>query len=433
MPSSRGVIDYLYGLEKHGIKPGLDRVRTLLETLGSPQDSFRSIHVAGTNGKGSVCAMTASVLREAGLKTGLYTSPHLSKFNERISVSGKTITGKELVDAAVEVKAASEKAGLTELTFFEFTTAMAFLYFRRKKVDFAVIETGMGGRLDATNLVLPMVSVITNIDFDHTAWLGSTIKEIASEKAGIIKPGVPVVTGVEQKEALRVIQAKAKEEASPIYLMGKDFHAGADDRGHLAYSGISGPLTGVNISLHGPHQMKNAAISLAAIELLRAREVNIPEKAIRSGLRSASWPGRFEILSKRPLIVLDGAHNPSGALTLKAALGSLKKKRLILVVGIMSDKEIDGILKELVPSSDILIATAPAGERAADPGVIMEAASKYASLTMSAPTVKEACKKALSLAQKSDCVCVAGSLFTVGEARDFLLKSLARSKSSTCK
>lgn len=433
MPSSEGVIDYLYGLERHGIKPGLERAQALLLALGNPQDSFKSIHVAGTNGKGSVCAMTASVLGEAGFKTGLYTSPHLSKFNERITVSGRAITGKELVETATEVKAASEKAGLQEATFFEFTTAMAFLYFRKKKVDFAVVETGMGGRLDATNMVRPMVSVITNIDLDHTDWLGSTIRQIAAEKAGIIKQGAPLVAGVAQIEALSVIRAKAKEAQSALYLMDRDFHASLDKKGSLDYSGISGGLTGLKLALYGPHQVKNAALALAAIELMRAQGVDINEKAIRAGLKKASWPGRFEILSRKPLIVLDGAHNPAGAAALKNALSGLKKKRLILVAGIMSDKEIDGILKELVPSCDLVIATAPSGERSAKPGVIMEAASKYGKPVTGAKTVREACKKALSIASPNDCVCVAGSLFTVGEARDFLLKSLAGKKSSACK
>jgi len=212
MPSGKGIIDYLYGLERHGIKPGLERIRALLSVLGNPQGSFRSIHVAGTNGKGSVCSMAASVLIDAGFRTGLYTSPHLVKFNERISVSGKTISEKELIEAAREVKAASKKAGVSgTITFFEFTTAMAFLHFRKKKVEFAVVETGMGGRLDATNLAAPMVSVITNIALDHTAWLGSAIKEIAGEKAGIIKPGVPVITGAAQRTALSVIKATAKK------------------------------------------------------------------------------------------------------------------------------------------------------------------------------------------------------------------------------
>lgn len=432
MPSGEGIIDFLYGLERHGIKPGLERVHSLLAALGNPQDSFRSIHVAGTNGKGSVCSMAASILNEAGFKTGLYTSPHLVKFNERISISGKNISENELIKAAREVKAASEKAGVSgTITFFEFTTAMAFLHFRKKKVEFAVVETGMGGRLDATNLTIPAVSVITNIALDHTAWLGSTIKEIAGEKAGIIKPGVPVVTGA-ALSALSVIKAAAKKAPSPVYVMGRDFHA-EGECASFSYSGLSGGLTGVKLSLNGGHQVQNAALAIAAIEVLRAQGVNITGLAIRKGLNDARWPGRFEILSRRPLVVLDGAHNPNGAASLKNALSSLKKKRLMLVIGIMSDKDMDGILKELVPASDLVIATKPKGERSATLPALIQAASRYGKPVNSVKSVKDACKKALSLASPTDCVCVSGSLFTVGEARRYLLRALARKTALPCK
>jgi len=433
MASHKGVIEFLYSLEKHGIKPGLERIGALLASLGNPQDSFRSMHVAGTNGKGSVCAMTASILNEAGVRTGLYTSPHLSKFNERITVSGKPITDKELVEAASITRAAASKAGLAEITFFEFTTAMAFVHFREKLVEFAVIETGMGGRLDATNLAVPMVSVITNIDLDHTAWLGRTIREIAFEKAGIIKPGAPVITGVEQKQALSVIRSKAKEAASPVYLMGEDFHARRSEKGLVTYSGISGGLEGIKAGLQGAHQTKNAALALAAVEVLRKGGLDIKESAIRAGMRKTRWPGRFETLSGRPLVILDGAHNPAGARALKEALEGVKRKRLILVIGMMSDKEMDGILKELVPSSSLVIATAPRGERAARPDEIMELAAEYKKPVIAVPTVKDACKRALSEASPSDCVCISGSLFTVGEAREYLTRSLARKKGRPCK
>lgn len=423
MPSSKGIIEYLYGLERHGIKPGLERTSALLCSLGNPQSSFRSIHVAGTNGKGSVSAMTASVLGEAGFKTGLYTSPHLSKFNERITVSGKNISDKELVEAAAEVKAAVARSRVTGVTFFEFTTAMAFLHFKKKKVEFAVVETGMGGRLDATNLLAPLVSVITNIALDHTDWLGSTIKEIAAEKAGIIKPGVPVVTGERAKAALSVIRAAAKKASSTVYVMRSDFQAEGESTS-FSYSGLFGGLTGLKLKLRGSHQVRNAALALAAVEVLQSQGVVIKEKSIRKGLREASWPGRFEIMSRRPLVVLDGAHNPSGAAALKEALSSLNKKRLILVIGMMSDKDMDGILKELVPCSDLVIAAQPAGERSATVGSVGRAASRYGKPVTGTAPVKDACRKALSLASPSDCVCVTGSLFTVAEAREYLLKAL---------
>jgi dihydrofolate synthase/folylpolyglutamate synthase len=433
MPSpGKSIIDYLYGLERHGIKPGLERISALLSVLGNPQNSFRSIHVAGTNGKGSVCSMTASILKEAGFQTGLYTSPHLIKFNERIAVSGKTISERELIEAAREVKAASKRARLTDITFFEFTTAMAFLHFKRKKAEFAVVETGMGGRLDATNLVLPMVSVITNIALDHTDWLGSTIKEIAAEKAGIIKPGVPVITGERARTGLSVIRTAAKKAASSVYVMGRDFHA-EGECASFSYSGLYGGLMGLKLRLSGGHQVRNASLALAAVETLRAQGVSVHERAIRKGLREASWPGRFEVISKRPLIVLDGAHNAAGAASLKEALSTLKKKRLILVIGIMSDKDIDGIMKELVPDSDLVITTRPLGERSATLPALMNAAYKYGKPVGGVESVKDACKKALSLASPADCVCVTGSLFTVGEARAYLLRALAGKTALPCK
>lgn len=423
MPSGKPVIEYLYGLESRGIRPGLERVGALLAALGNPQDSFRSVHVAGTNGKGSVCSLAASILIEAGHKTGLYTSPHLSKFNERISVNRRIITGRELAEAASEVRRAVRGARIEEITFFEFTTAMAFLHFRKKKVSVAVVETGMGGRFDATNLVSPLVSVITNIALDHTEWLGRTVKEVASEKAGIIKPGVPVVTGQRPGAALSVLRSAARDNSSPLYVMGKDFRAEGDPAS-FSYSGLSGGLPGLRVALRGPHQVNNAAIALAAMEILRARGVDISAKAVKAGLKSVLWPGRFEILSRSPLVILDGAHNPAGAAVLREAISALRKKRLILVIGMMSDKDMEGILKELVPSSDLVIATRPAGERSASVESVLKAASKYGKPVAGIEPVREACKKALFLASPSDCVLVSGSLFTVGEARRYLLSAL---------
>lgn len=424
MAGKNSIIDYLYGLERHGIKPGLERVSALLDALGGPQKSFRAVHVAGTNGKGSVAAMTASILTAAGYKTGLYTSPHLSRFNERITISGRKITDSELYRAAKEVRKALMRAGIEGITFFEFTTAMAFLHFREKKVDLAVVETGMGGRLDATNLVVPHVCVITNIGLDHTAWLGSTIKEIAAEKAGIIKPGAPVVTGETKARALSVIKAAARKASSPLYVSGRDFHAKGSS-GSFDYSGLSGGLCKLKTSLFGAHQVQNAACALAAIEALRSNGILITEAAVRKGLRQASWPGRFEILSRRPIVILDGAHNPAGAKALKETLSSVRRRRLILVAGIMSDKDFGAILRELAPISDEVIVTRPRGERSASLPELEKAAAAYNRNVLGIESVKAACKKALSVALPGDAVCVTGSLFTVAEAREYLIRRLS--------
>lgn len=420
MASTKGILEYLLSLERHGIKPGLGRVAALCRALGDPHSSFRSVHIAGTNGKGSVAAMTASVLSAAGLRTGLYTSPHLSRFNERISVSGRPITGRELEAAACEVRAALQKTGTGGVTFFEFTTAMAFLHFRKKLVDIAVVETGMGGRLDATNVVTPLVSVITNVGLDHAEWLGRTVKEIAFEKAGIIKPGVPVVTGETGRPALSVIRAAAKKASSPLFAIGRDFHA-QQKAGSFSYSGLSGGLSGLMTTLHGPHQAKNAACALAAIELLRSAGVAVSAAAIRKGLKETRWPGRFETVSRRPLVILDCAHNPPGAKALAEALSGVKRRRLILVAGIMADKDIGGIFRELAPLCDEVIVTRPAGERAASLQVLVKAASRHGRPVSGVESVKEACKRAIKAASHGDAVCVTGSIFTVAEAREYLL------------
>jgi len=423
MPSSlNSTLKYLYGLERHGIKPGLKRITRLLELLGDPQLKYPVVHVAGTNGKGSTSAMLASVLKEAGFTTGLYTSPHLVKFNERIQVSGKKITGPELSEAVRIVRKAAAKMPGAPITFFEFTTAMAFVHFSLSKADIAVIETGMGGRFDATNAVEPDVSVITNVNIDHTQYLGNKLAEIAREKAGIIKPGRPVITGERKREALSVIRKKAKECSSSLYVLGKEFKVHGKPAS-LSYSGLELGLKGLRLSLSGAHQAMNAGLALAAIEALRQRGFHIPVGAIRSGLRKAAWPGRFETISKRPLVILDGAHNPAGARTLAAALKELSYKRLVLVLGIMADKEIDAILKELLPLCDEAIATAPRMERSADAGVLADRIRAFGKPAIEARRVKDACEEALSRAGKADCVCVTGSLFTVGEARAWLLKS----------
>ncbi|WKZ32255.1 MAG: folylpolyglutamate synthase/dihydrofolate synthase family protein [Thermodesulfobacteriota bacterium] len=414
---------FLYGLEKHGIKPGLGRINKIVSLLGGPQKSFPVVHVAGTNGKGSTSAIIASILQEAGLRTGLYTSPHLEKFNERIRVSGKMITGPELIRAVKAVRSAARKmAGSSPLTFFEFTTAMAFLHFREKKVDMAVIETGMGGRFDATNVVTPEVSVITNIGMDHTRFLGKSLEDIAFEKAGIIKPGTPVVTGEGRKGPLSVIRKTAKRLSAPLHVIDKDFSATGGPRS-FAYDGVNSRLVSLKLGLLGPHQVRNAACALAAIEVLRGKGFEIPAKAAREGLKKAAWPGRFEIISRRPLVVLDGAHNPAGARTLALALEGLGKKP-VLVLGVMADKDMDGILREILPSCGTVIATSPRNERSENAFALAEKIKRLGKDAVARESVKEAVKEAVLRAGTHGAVCVTGSLFTVGEARGYLRRAV---------
>ncbi|MDP2690743.1 MAG: Mur ligase family protein, partial [Deltaproteobacteria bacterium] len=308
-PSIKDTLEYLYSLQSSGIKPGLRRVKALLKALHYPQKNFPSIHIAGTNGKGSTAAMMEAALIKAGFRTGLYTSPHLVRFNERIRISGRPVSDRAVAGAAAAVREAlrSLKGEEARPSFFEFTTAMAFLLFRDKKVDIAVIETGMGGRWDATNTVAPLVTVITNIGKEHTEYLGATIAEIASEKAGIIKPGVPAVTAEEKPAALKAIKAAAGKARSPLYILGRDFSVTADEKGPVSYTGMGKSLSGLRLGLLGPFQRRNAACALAALEIIADAGFATPDRAIRAGFGKPDWPGRVEVLSPpgRPLVLLD--------------------------------------------------------------------------------------------------------------------------------
>ncbi len=429
MPSYKNILKYLYGLQRHGIRPGLERIASLLSNLGDPQRAYQSIHVAGTNGKGSTSAMLESILIEAGLSIGLYTSPHLVRFSERIRVNGTLIPDRDVIRVASIVKKASE--GLKdEPTFFEFTTAMAFVYFKEKKVDLAVLEAGMGGRLDATNVVTPLVSVITNVGLDHMEYLGDDIRKIAREKAGIIKKNIPVVTACEEPGAIREITLSSRKKGSPLHILKKDFrtkdtpamHRGRNPRDAFDYHGIRKNISGLELNLKGRHQCKNAACAIAALEIIASAGVAVSEGAVRKGLKKVLWPARVEVIKKKPLLILDAAHNPAGARTLREALLGLRFKRLLLVLGIMADKDIDGILKELAPMAEIVFLTVPRTERAAGPDILLEKLAPYNKKAVTVSSVARACDEALSEAKGADAVCVTGSIFTVGEAKKYLEK-----------
>ncbi len=428
MPSYDNILKYLFSLHRHGIRPGLGPISALLSILGDPQNAYPSVHIGGTNGKGSTSAMFESAVREAGVTVGLYTSPHLVRFNERIRVNGALISDSDVIKAASIVKRACQGLG-EDPTFFEFTTAMAFVYFREKRIDFAVLETGMGGRLDATNVVTPLVSVITNVGLDHMEYLGDSIRDIAREKAGIIKKNVPVVTACEDVVALREIKRESQKKGSPLYVLDKDFRtrdssARPGRKDAFDYIGIKKNITGLELNLKGMHQRKNAACALAALEIVSSAGIAVPEIAVRKGLKKTLWPARVEVLGKRPLLIIDAAHNPSGARTLKEALEGFKYRRLILVLGIMADKDIDGILKELAPSADSVILTTPRTERAAGLDDLLERLAPYNKKAMTVSSVARACGVALKEAGAGDAVCIAGSIFTAGEARKYLEKRL---------
>jgi dihydrofolate synthase/folylpolyglutamate synthase len=312
MPSYRNTLRYLYGIEKFGIKPGLSRIEALLHALGDPHKEYPSVLVGGTNGKGSTAAILASVANETGLKAGLYTSPHLIRFNERIRVGESEITDREVVRLADKVMSAMEQGKeCGRASFFEVTTAMAFQYFREKRVDLAVLEVGMGGSLDATNVVVPLVSIITNIGLDHQRFLGTNIEEIAIEKAGIIKESSPVVSCMEEGRITRLIEDIARQRGAKLYLFGRDFRV-EPSGSFFDYLGNKRSFKGVSLNLRGQHQYKNASCAIMALDLLEERGFNISDSAVRNGLRKVRWPGRFEVVRKDPTVVLDCAHNPSG-------------------------------------------------------------------------------------------------------------------------
>lgn len=415
----------LYALQRLGVKPGLGRIRKLLAALGDPHRAYPSIHVAGTNGKGSTSAILHSILSRR-YSTGLYTSPHLRRFNERIRVNGALIKDSEVVRGAERVEAAAKKAGVRGLTFFEFTTAMAFLHFRDSGVEAAVLETGMGGRWDATNIGEPIVSVITNIGLDHAEFLGPDISSVASEKAGIIKRSVPVVTGADKRDALRVIRAAAKEKDSPLFVLGTDFNITPSEKeGRFDYSGTAWTLKGLSVGLKGAHQRRNAACAIAALEAATGA-FKVTAGDIKRGLAGVVWPGRVEVLKTRPLVILDSAHNPEGAAALKEALGSFKYSRLTLVIGVMADKDIDGIFSTLIPLADKVIFAAPRTQRAAPVETLLQKARPYELDAEAAGTVKDALRAALKGARRADAVCVTGSVFTVGEALAYLKRALGK-------
>jgi len=338
----------MYRLRRFGIILGLDTIRHILVGLKNPQDRFKTIHVAGTNGKGSISSALATILKLAGYKVGLYTSPHLVRFNERICINGAEISDENVVKAYQAVR--KVHTGDREPTFFEFSTAMAFYEFGRQKVDWAVIETGMGGRMDATNIIMPEVSIISNISLEHQSYLGNTISEIAGEKAGIIKKNIPVITGVSQKAAISALNEAAEKNSAPLYLFRKDFRVRRNKDGSFHYFGIQNQWKTMRTALSGSYQVDNAALVLGASEILNQSGANLSEDIIRQGLSENRWAGRLEVVRTSPYVILDGAHNLDAAKHLAAFLsGQLSGKNITLVVGILDDKPYEAMMAALLP------------------------------------------------------------------------------------
>ena len=418
----QATIDWLYSLENMGMKLGLERMREVLSALGDPQDKFRSVHVAGTNGKGSVCAMLSSIFREAGYHTGLYTSPHLVDFTERIQVDGEQISEEEVASLAEEVRTVIAEKAVPgrDLTFFEMTTAMAFLCFQRKGVELAVVEVGLGGRLDATNVIVPECSVITSLGIEHTQYLGDTLPKIAFEKAGIIKEGVTVISTRHDEDVLRVIDAVARDRGSPLLVLGRDFDMevlAADWFGTRVH--LHSLNANVVLPLLGSYQAENAAMACeAALEVAR-RGVYIPEAAIISGLETVYWPGRMEVVSHKPLLVFDVTHTPAGAAAVSSELAKLMNEGWVLVLGVLRDKDLKGICAKFGPLAKRAVATSPRTKRAFKAEEVAKALEDYCPDVTVVEDVADAVQSAMRMAGPDGSVLVTGSLYMVGEAKQW--------------
>jgi len=422
-------IQYLYNLRKHGIKFGLENISRLASELGNPHKLFHTVHVGGTNGKGSTSAIVASILQAAGFNVGLFTSPHLISFTERIRINGAEITERDVAGLAEEVREVASHIDDFSPTFFEVVTAMALLYFSRGKIDIAVMEVGMGGRLDATNIISPDVCIITQISYDHMEFLGKTLKEIAQEKAGIIKKGIPVVSAHQEPEAMNVIETMAKGNDAELYAYGSEFTSapGREDTSgiHFDYHDSHMRIDDLYLPLAGVHQMQNASVAIKAVSLISKP---ITHRIIKEGLKITKWPGRLEFIHDDPPILIDGAHNPAAAAVLSQALQNIflkTYKRIILILGIMGDKDIPGILKPLLSLASESILTQPPYSRAAAPETLARIAKSMGfSDVHTAHTVKDALvmgmKNARNFQLGSALIVVTGSFYTIGEAKEVL-------------
>ena len=403
----------------------LSRVERLLAAVGDPHTRFPAMHVAGTKGKGSTAAMSASCLRAAGYRTGFYTSPHMHTFRERIQVNGHKIARDQVAALVEEVRPAIERT--PGVTYFEAITAIGFLYFGRSEVDVAVVEVGLGGRLDATNVLTPEVAVITSLSFDHTYLLGNTLAEIAYEKAGIIKPGIPVVSAPQRADAIDVLKAVSRERKALLTEVGRDwdYDPGPADLDGQAFTarrttGGGSELDGEYwIPLLGRYQLENATSAIAALDVLRQRGFCIPVEAVRKGLRSVHWPGRMEILGREPLIVADGAHNPYSARVLRQALEEwFPGQRWVLIFGASADKDVAEMLKVLLPISEYTIVTRSDHPRAASPVELADVVAAVGGGAEISVNVKKSLRRGLAVMNPDNGLLVTGSIHLVADARE---------------
>lgn len=416
------VLDWLYSLQARGEIYKLERMEAALALIGNPHRRLRAIHIAGTKGKGSVAAILDSILRAAGFRTGLYTKPHLVNLSERTRIDGAEIAPARLLDYIQSLRAIYERAGMA-LTFFEFTVALMFLYFAEENVDLAVIETGLGGRLDSTNVVTPLLSVITPIGFDHMEYLGYTIPAIAAEKGGIIKPEIPVVIGARGHEARATLQSIAAQRRSPVRQIGRDFDFRSHAPAHrLDYRGLAWSLDGLDLALGGPFQHENAAIAVAAAEALGAQGIALGEDSIRRGLREVYWPGRFDIVSRAPTVIVDCAHNElaiSALLeTISVELGPEVRPRLVF--GCLADKQWERMAAMLAPRVRDAILTRVKPKRPLDPENLYEHFAAHVPTRIDREPLR-AVETIVTESRAQDVVLITGSVYLIGEIYPFFL------------
>ncbi len=441
----QAALDYLYSFVDYSLtrafrytadKFNLERMVLLLESIGNPHKDYKTIHIAGTKGKGSTAAFCAQALIKTGYKVGLYTSPHLDDYCERIKVNGEPISHEEIAHLVSYIK--PFVAAIPHLTTFEITTAIGFLYFSRKSADIVVAEVGLGGRLDATNVISPIVSVITSISHDHTNVLGHTLREIAGEKCGIIKPGTPVVSSPQKEESLEVIKEIATSRESPLTLVGKDVHFvpithslsgqsvyiwSSDCQKKMDQFIEAGEKSGwtperYEIPLLGFHQLENVATAYATLSVCTQRGLKITKQAIREGFNTVQWPARFEILNNRPLLIVDAAHNRDSATRLRLAMDDyLPDKKVDLIFGASEDKDIEGILIELLPRVGRVYATKSTHPRAMDPELIVKMVHRIGKPAIAFNTVEEALYESIKNLSEATAVVATGSIFIAAAVR----------------
>jgi dihydrofolate synthase/folylpolyglutamate synthase len=420
----KDAISYIHSLSRFGSKPGLERIGELTGRLGNPQNNLRFIHIAGTNGKGSTAAFISSVLTCAGYSTGLYTSPYITRFNERIRINNEEISDSDLAEYTYRVKAVIDKMveeGHEHPTEFEIITALSFLYYYEKKCDLVVLETGMGGRFDATNIIKrPLLSVITKISLDHTQILGTTMENIAFEKAGIIKPGGVVVTYPQQKPADEIIKSVCAERNARLVTADfNDIKMVEMKPGKMVFSHSDYGI--LETGIVGVHQRYNAAVALRAIEVLKSSGLTLGIKEIRTGFLKALWPGRFELIGRKPDFYIDGAHNPDGV---RAFVETYRRiypdQKAIIIFGVSKDKDYQTMLHELSAIAEWFIAVAADTPRALPVKTLSNEMRKYCKNVEFSDTIKEAVTKSYIKAAKTHVIAALGSLFYIGQVREIV-------------